>query len=100
MQIELPIAHKFLGLTIQKEQLLDPNINVAAGSYFLAYLKVRYAKTYPNTCPDGITVNPIGWIAAYNEGEPNLWRKRPDLGYVEKFVKYLAALDALSGNQA
>jgi len=71
-------------------ELYIPENNVKAGSGFLRFLKVKYAGTYPILSFGQIS--PIGWIAAYNEGEPNLWRQRPDLGYVEKFVRYMIAL--------
>jgi soluble lytic murein transglycosylase-like protein len=91
MQVTLPIAKHFTGVS-DKQKLLDPETNIRAGSFFLAYLKQRYAALNP-LLVEG-KVSPIGWVAAYNEGEPNLWRKRPDPGYVQAFVSHLRALGA------
>lgn len=70
-----------------------PENNVKAGSGFLAYLKKRYEKDHPLILPDG-SINPLGWVAAYNEGEPNLWKKRPDPVYVKNYVENLRAFGA------
>lgn len=74
-------------------EIFVPENNVKAGAGFLAYLKKRYAKDHPLILPSG-EINPLGWVAAYNEGEPNLWKKRPDLGYVTSFVENLRAFGA------
>lgn len=89
MQVTLPIAKHFTGVS-DKDRLLDPETNIRAGSFFLAYLKQRYEASDPLLVAG--QVSPTGWVAAYNEGEPNLWRKRPDPGYVQAFVSHLRAL--------
>jgi soluble lytic murein transglycosylase-like protein len=86
MQVTMPIAMKFSHRVHTPVDLYDPDINVEAGSGFLAYLKTRYAQTNPLTDPD------TAWIAAYNEGEPNLWKKTPDPKYIAAFVSHLAEL--------
>jgi soluble lytic murein transglycosylase-like protein len=89
MGVELPIGKKYGDFETAAE-LMIPDNNVKAGAGFLRDLKMKYAGTYPIFSFG--QVSPIGWIAAYNEGEPNLWKKRPDLGYVQKFVRYMTML--------
>jgi len=85
MQVTMPIAKAFAGVT-DKRQLYDPETNIAAGSAFLAHLKTTLAKDYPLTDPE------TAWVAAYNEGEPNLIKHRPDPKYIAAFVSHLKEL--------
>jgi membrane-bound lytic murein transglycosylase MltF len=88
MQITMPIGRKYSAAQTPTD-LMDPDTNVEAGSGFLAYLKTRYAITNPLTDPN------CAWVAAYNEGEPNLWSKRPDPNYIAAFVSHLNDLNSL-----
>lgn len=86
MQVTMPIAVKFSHRAHTPVDLYEPDIAVEAGSGFLAYLKTRYAESHPLSDPN------TAWIAAYNEGEPNLWKKVPDPAYIAAFVSHLAEL--------
>jgi soluble lytic murein transglycosylase-like protein len=88
MQCTMPIGRKYSSAQTPTD-LMDPDTNVEAGSGFLAYLKTRYGTTNPLTDPN------CAWVAAYNEGEPNLWSKRPDPNYIAAFVSHLNALNSL-----
>lgn len=81
MQITMPIAKAFGGIT-DSQQLFDPELNIMAGSSFVAHLKKMYSHHFPTT-----------WIAGYNEGEGNLMRGRPDLSYVAAFDSHMAELN-------
>ena len=85
MQITLPIA-KFYGGVTDYVNLFNPQINISIGSAFLAHLKETYAEHFPTT-----------WVAAYNEGEGNLTRGRPDPSYVAAFDSHMQELEQLSG---
>jgi soluble lytic murein transglycosylase-like protein len=86
MQVTMSIGVKFSHRVHTPVDLYDPDINLEAGTGFLAYLKTRYAETNPLTDPK------TAWIAAYNEGEPNLWKKIPDPPYIAAFVSHLSEL--------
>lgn len=92
MQITIPLARHyglFQGDQIgfeNTELLFDPDTNVKIGSAFLTDLKTKYSVKFPITDPN------IAWIAAYNEGEPNLWKHRPDPGYISAFLSHLKDL--------
>jgi len=59
--------------------LLEPNLNVQAGSRFLAHLRARYAAAMPV----------ITWIQAYNLGETKFdaGKRVPD--YAERVLKFM-----------
>lgn len=92
MQVTMPIAIHYGALpagSTDPTPLYDPDTNVKAGSAFLADLKTKYAKTDPITDPN------CAWVAAYNEGEPNLWHRRPDPGYISAYLGHLKQLDGV-----
>lgn len=94
MGITALIARVYGGFAVADDSWhTDPAKNIKCGAAFAADLKHKYAQNHPLQLPDG-SLNPLGWIAAYNEGEPNLWKRVPDLPYVTAFVEHLAALDA------
>jgi len=88
MQVTIAIGRKFSMRVTTPADLMDPDTNIEAGSGFLAHLKTAYAESYPLTDPN------CAWVAAYNEGEPNLWQKRPDPNYIAAFVSHLAELNS------
>jgi len=90
MQVTMPIAKAFAGVTDVKE-LYDADTNVKAGSGFLAHLKITLANDYP------LTDKETAWVAAYNEGEPNLIKHRPDPKYIAAFVSHLNELKQQGG---
>jgi soluble lytic murein transglycosylase-like protein len=79
MGVEMAIARKFGGVTDPKK-LLDPQTNILCGAGFLLYLKRKYSDTHPN------------WMAAYNEGEPQMLSGHKDLPYVAAFNSHISAL--------
>lgn len=81
MQITLPIARAFGGITVS-QQLFDPDRNVSIGSAFLAHLKETYAEQFPET-----------WQNGYNQGEGNLTRGVPDPAYAAAFHSHLEELN-------
>ena len=83
MQITLPIAVLWRHDSFAQ---FDPQINVSVGCAFLAHLKETYSEHFPTT-----------WVAAYNEGEGNLTRGRPDPSYVAAFDSHMQELEQLSG---
>lgn len=89
MQITLLIARHYGFVNITKTDLLNPEINMKAGSAFLADLKRKYSKTNPI-----IDLN-CAWVAAYNEGEPNFWKKIPDPNYIHGYLIHLQALGGI-----
>jgi soluble lytic murein transglycosylase-like protein len=99
MQVTIPIA-RFYGpfesiYTSDAIAMLltsDPERNVQIGSAFLADLKRKYAASHPLSLPDG-SVNPNGWVTAYNQGEGNLLRGRADIAYALAFTQHLQDLE-------
>lgn len=86
MGITMLIAKHYGGDSITVVDLYNPRANMPIGAAFLADLKTKYAKTNPITDPN------VAWIAAYNEGEPNLWRGIPDPAYIAKYLDHLKEL--------
>ncbi len=87
MGVSLTIGVAFAGVKLPSE-LYDPDTNVKAGSGFLAHLKIAHAAAFP------LTDKECAWPAAYNEGEPNLEKQRPDPAYVAAFVSHWKELKA------
>jgi soluble lytic murein transglycosylase-like protein len=85
MGVTLLIGRAYAGATTL-EQLYDPDLNVRAGSAFLADLKDRYSADFPITDPN------IAWVAGYNEGETNVAKHRADPAYISGYLNHLAAL--------
>jgi soluble lytic murein transglycosylase-like protein len=85
MGVTLLIGRAYAGATTL-EQLYDPDLNVKAGAGFLAQLKQDDGDQFPITDPN------IAWVAGYNEGEPNLRKRRPDPAYISGYLNHLAAL--------
>jgi soluble lytic murein transglycosylase-like protein len=62
--------------------IFDPKTNVTGGCGFLARLKSEFSTDFPLTDPN------CAWPAAYNEGEGNEIKHRPDPAYVAAFVSH------------
>jgi hypothetical protein len=69
------------GQVTNAEQLYDPEINVRAGSWYLNFLKKKYAERFPL---DGVN----GWVQIYNLGETKFLKGVRHVGYEEAFVKH------------
>jgi soluble lytic murein transglycosylase-like protein len=80
MQVTMPIARAF-GVTNQLD-LLDPDTNVKCGAGFLAEIKTKWQSKFPQT-----------WVIAYNEGEGNLLKGRPDTNYLTAFLSHMQDLE-------
>jgi soluble lytic murein transglycosylase-like protein len=80
MGVERWCGMKFAG-AVTAQEIIDPEINIKAGSGYLSYLKARYAKEYPNAA----------WVAMYNCGEPAFLRGFRDEPYVSAFVAKMQA---------
>jgi hypothetical protein len=76
--------------------LFDPETNIKIGTAFLADLKMKHAAAFPLVDASG-NVNPIAFVAAYNEGEvAEAIKHIPDPKYVAAFVSHLKDLQAMS----
>jgi soluble lytic murein transglycosylase-like protein len=89
MGVTMPIARRYSKRAQTPTDLYDPDINVEAGSGFLAYLKARYDISNPLTDPNS------AWPAMYNAGEPAILRGFKDPNYIAAFVSHLVELNNL-----
>jgi len=84
MQVTPLIGRAFAKLTGDTREvlraLLDPDINLKAGTDFLAHLKGRYNSKFPQQ----------EWVQAYNLGEPSFDRGSRNQIYGQRVMKFMA----------
>jgi hypothetical protein len=73
-------------------ELYTPATNIKAGSTFLAYLKNKYAGSFP-------LGNGSGWVQMYNEGETAFLKgSRAAKGYEEAFINNYNGMVNITNN--
>ena len=87
MQVTPLIGRAFAGLPGDTQAvlkaLLDPDINLQAGTGFLAVLQKKYSGKFPQR----------EWVQAYNLGEPQFNRGKRNQVYGDRVMKFMADWD-------